>query len=131
MGKVELIRLPVSKSQAKMMTIGVDNRKFIDTDHELHFIRIFTNIKKEMNKLDDGTINVLQIPRLANRYVTLFRNDNENMTLNSLHEILMWCQENEVLDVVFSEHELNKITINQVQDLVNNYDVNVYISVNK
>ena len=56
---------------------------------------------------------------------------NENMTLNSLHEILMWCQENEVNDVIFSEHELNKITINQVQDLVNNYDVNVYISVNK
>ena len=131
MGKVELVRLPISKSQVKMMTIGVDNRKFIDSDHELHFIRIFINLKKEMNKLDDGCINVLQIPRLANRYVTLFRNDNENMTLNSLHEILIWCQENNISDVIFNEHELNGVTINQVQDLVNDYNVNVYISVIK
>ena len=131
MGKVELIRVPVSKTKNMMMTVGIDDRKHMDREHDMYFLRVYVSLRRELDKTNVNEINVIQIKRVLNRYVTFFRNDNEEVLLNSIKQILEWCEKHNVNEVVFNEHEINKVSLNQVVELVNKFNVHVFISVIK
>ena len=129
MGKVELIRVPVSKTKNMMMTVGIDDRKHMDREHDMYFLRVYVSLRRELDKTNVNEINVIQIKRVLNRHVTFFRNDNEEVLLNSIKQILEWCENHNVNEVVFNEHEINKVSLNQVVELVNKFNVHVFLRV--
>ena len=125
MNKVQTVRLQMSKTKDMMMTIGVDEKRHMDIDHDMYFLRIYLNLRKMLDHTND--INVVQLDKMANRYLAFFRNDNKDMTIKSINKILQWCHDNGVNEVAFDEDEINKLNLNEVQDIANNYDVNIFI----
>ena len=63
---------------------------------------------------------------MANRYLFIFRNDDEETLKKSVREILILCQML-WLDVAFSEYEIRPI-ISDLNEMAKEFDVNVFIT---
>jgi len=129
MGKVQLLRSQMSKTKDMMMTVGIDEKRHMDADHDMYFLRIYLNLRKMLDQTND--INVIQISKLANRYLAFFRNDDSLVTINSIDKILQYCEENNINEVAFNEHEINKLSPSDLDKLVNKYNIDVYILIER
>ena len=125
MSKVQVVRLEMSKTKDMMMTIGIDEKRHMDADHDMYFIRIYMNLRKMLDQTND--INVIQISKMANRYLAFFRNDNRDVVIDSINKLLRWCDDNGVNEVAFDEYELNNLNLDEINEIANNYNVNIFI----
>lgn len=131
MGKVQLIRSQMSKTKDMMMTIGVNEKQHIDASHDMYFIRVHLNLRQILDSVTPDNIVVKRIQRMANRYIGFFRNDDEFITKNSLIKLLEWCKENNVNEIAFNEYEINKIDIKNIEDLANQFDMNINVVIER
>lgn len=131
MGKVQLIRSQMSKTKDMMMTIGVNEKQHIDASHDMYFIRVHLNLRQTLDSVTPDNIVVKRIQRMANRYIGFFRNDDEFITKNSLIKLLEWCKENNVNEIAFNEYEINKIDIKNIEDLANQFDMNINVVIER
>lgn len=129
MNKVQLLRSQMSKTKDMMMTVGIDEKRHMDTDHDMYFLRIYFNLRKMLDQTND--VNIMPISKLANRHLAFFRNDNKEVTNDSINKILQFCVDNNIHEVAFNECEVNKLTITEIVEIVNNYNVDVFILIEK
>lgn len=129
MSKVQLLRSQMSKTKDMMMTVGIDEKRHMDENHDMYFLRIYFNLRKILDQTND--INVIQLNKMANRYLAFFRNDNREVTLNSINLILQYCKDHRINEVAFNEYEINKIDLVDLNNIANNFDINIFILIEK
>lgn len=125
MADVTLIRTRMSKTKNMMMTIGVDEKQHIDTDHDMYFVRVYFDIRRALDSVTPGNPYIVKLARMANRYLVIFRNDNEEVIRQSVTDILEYCTKYNIPEIAFNEYELKGT---RIVDIVRNYDINVYLT---
>lgn len=128
MKNLTIIQERMSKTKNMILTIGIDERQSIDQNHDLYFIRAFVNLRKLLNVNLDHQIKIEQIKRMGNKQICVFRNDNEQILKQSIELLFIWCKNNNEPEIIFNEHEITHITLNELNELALQYNMHVYIT---
>ena len=126
MGKITFLRTKMSKLKDVALTIGIDATQTIDSDHDMYFLRSMLDLNRICEKVEKDKPFHTTLDNMANRYLFIFRNDDEETLKKSVREILILCQML-CLDVAFSEYEIRPI-IYDLNEIAKEFDVNVFIT---
>ena len=126
MGKITFLRTKMSKLKDVALTIGIDATQTIDSDHDMYFLRSMLDLNRICEKVEKDKPFHTALDNMANRYLFIFRNDDEETLKKSVREILILCQML-WLDVAFSEYEIRPI-IYDLNEIAKEFDVNVFIT---